>query len=466
MTAYQSTFLFQGGIVIVLEWFFTVTLFIGNAWMVILLGYNLFLSFFGFQRGEKTYTNQAPQTRFLILVPAHNEQDVIAGMVENLNALSYPKELYDFFIIADNCTDHTARIASGLGARVIETQKEHKDSPTGKPIALKKALESIPDYAKRYDLLMIFDADNLMDNNILHEVNSQYICEKKPEIIQCYLGSKNNNGLVAMFYYVTYTITNRFMNLSKYRNGWNVAVGGTGFAIRTSYLEARGGWTTMSLTEDFEMQIEVSLTGGRILWNHYARIYDEKPTNLLASFRQRVRWSQGHWYVTLKNTPKMLKAWSLGKISFGELLSMVTYMYSMAAPIILLLMILSNCVIFLYPYFYGNALAAALDAAQFAVKSGSNVNGLLRDILSVLPMVALFIYSFVILFWWAEKTDNNAKVKARQAPVIIAGYLVNLVNVSAAQLAGLAMHRQQQKWVKTKHKIQDVETAVSQLGKI
>ena len=451
---------------IVFEWILKIALYIGNAWMAILLGYNLYLSLFGFQKGKKTYGDQAPEARFLILVPAHNEQDVITGMVENLNALSYPKELYDFFIVADNCTDHTARIASELGARVIETQKENKDSPTGKPIALKKALEGIPNYAEDYDLLMIFDADNLMDKNILREVNSQYICEKEPEIIQCYLGSKNNNGLVAMFYYVTYTITNRFMNLSKYRNGWNVAVGGTGFAIQTSYLKARGGWKTLSLTEDFEMQIEVSLNGGRILWNHNARIYDEKPTNLLASFRQRVRWSQGHWYVALKNTPKTMKAWSAGKITFGEMLSMMTYMYSMAAPLIFVLLVLSNCVSFLYPYFYGNALAAALDAAQFAVKAGSNVNGLSRDILSILPMIALFFYSFAILFWWAEKTDNKAKVKARQAPIILASYILNLINVSAAQLAGLAKHRQQQKWVKTKHKIQGCETATSQLGKV
>jgi cellulose synthase/poly-beta-1,6-N-acetylglucosamine synthase-like glycosyltransferase len=451
--------------VAVLEWIFKISLYIGNAWMVILLGYNLYLSLFGFRREQKTYGDQPPKARFLILVPAHNEQDVIAGMVQNLNALSYPKELYDFYIIADNCTDHTARIAKELGAHVIVTQKESKDSPTGKPIALKKALEAIPGYAERYDLLMIFDADNLMDANILQEVNSQYICEREPEIIQCYLGSKNRNGLVATFYYVTYTITNRFMNLSKYRNGWNVAVGGTGCAIRTSYLKARGGWPTMSLTEDFEMQIEVTLNGGRILWNHNVRIYDEKPTNLLASFRQRVRWSQGHWYVTLKNTPKMLKAWTSGKISFGEMLSVGTYMYSMAAPVIFVLMLLANCVSFLYPYFYGNALAAALDAAQFAVKAGSNHNGLLKDVLFAFPMVLLTVYSFAVLYWWAEKVDNKAKIKLRQTPMILLSYFANLLNVSAAQLLGLAKHRKQQKWVKTKHKIQGCETVTSQLGK-
>lgn len=205
---------------------------IGNAWMTILLAYYIYLSVFGFRRNTRSYAPQAPQARFLILVPAHNEAAVIADMVHNLASLDYPSELYDFYIIADNCTDDTAQIARSLGAKVIETRKESKNAPTGKPVALKKALEHLPDYAERYDLLMIFDADNLMDRSILREVNSQYISEERPEIIQCYLGSKNQKGLVALFYHVTYTITNRFMNLAKYRLGLNVSVGGTALPYR------------------------------------------------------------------------------------------------------------------------------------------------------------------------------------------------------------------------------------------
>lgn len=446
----------------ILEWVFKILLFFGNAWMAFLLVYNLYLSLYGFKKAGKSYEYQLPKTRFLILVPAHNEEQVIAGMINNLNQLEYPKELYDFFIIADNCTDHTAQIASEMGASVIVTRKEDKDSPTGKPIALRKALLSIPDYAEKYDLLMIFDADNLMDAMILSEINSQYISEKEPEIIQCYLGTKNCYGLVAMFYHVTYTITNRFMNLSKYRLGLNVAVGGTGFAIQTKYLKSRGGWTTMSLTEDFEMQVDVSINGGRILWNHHVRIYDEKPTHLLASFRQRVRWSQGHWFVALRNTPRMLRVWLHGGISFGEMISLITYMYSMAAPLVFIWMLVTNCVSLLYPLFYGNALAAALDAAQFAVKSGATSGGFLSNLLFIVPTVLLFVYSFAILYWCAERMDNGKNPPLRQVPVMLLGYFINLLNVSIAQLIGLLKHRQQDKWVKTTHKIQNRESLTSQ----
>lgn len=428
----------------------------GNVWMTALLAYHLYLSLFGFRvKGGRTYARQNPEARFLILVPAHNEEAVIADMVQNLRALSYPSALYDFFIIADNCTDNTAAIARSLGVKVIENQKEGPDAPTGKPIALRKALESLPDYAERYDLLMIFDADNLMDANILCEVNSQWISEDKPEIIQCYLGSKNREGLVALFYHVNYTITNRFMNLSKYRLGLNASVGGTGFAIRTDYLKARGGWTSMSLTEDFEMQVNVTLGGGRILWNHNVRIYDEKPTNLVASFRQRLRWAQGHWFVTFRNTCKLARAWSSGKISFAEALSILTYMYSMVAPAMMLVYLLSWLLQLLEPLIYGGAMTTALYAAQAGMRAGMARIDLWPYLWTIAPAALVIGYSLAVLYWWSERVDNHRKMRLRDLPYILFSDLVNLINVSAAQTVGIFKCRRQSKWVKTTHKIRD-----------
>lgn len=437
--------------------------YIGNTWMTLLLAYYIYLSIYGFKRDTNTYAQQAPEAKFLILVPAHNEEAVIGDMVRNLQGLDYPSELYDFYIIADNCTDNTAEIARSMGANVIENHKPSPDSPTGKPIALRNALQAVGDYAQKYELLMIFDADNLMDRTILREVNSQYISENKPEIIQCYLGSKNQQGLVAKFYHVTYTITNRFSNLAKYRLGVNVAVGGTGFAIQTSYLEQRGGWTTMSLTEDFEMQVDVTLNGGRILWNQNARIYDEKPTNLIASCRQRIRWSQGHWFVALRNTPRLMKVWLHKQISFAEMISLLTYMYSMAAPVFAVITIIATSLGLLTPVVYGNTLATAMAAAQATMAAGSTAyKGIftLRNLFTVLSLIVMLGYNFFLLYWWAEKVDNNTTVRLRDLPYVLVSYFVNLLNVSLAQIVGLFKHRQQSKWVKTSHKIQEQPTTV------
>ena len=180
--------------------------------------YQLFIGLFGFGREVKDYQDHDPESRFLVLIPAHNEEKVISDIVHNLQEMDYPRELYDFYVIADNCTDRTAEVAREAGARVIETRKETPDAPTGKPIALRKALQALGDYQNRYDLMMIFDADNLMDKNMFREVNSQYLDKGKPDLIQCYLGAKNKKGVVAWFYYTGYTLTNRFFDLPS--TGW------------------------------------------------------------------------------------------------------------------------------------------------------------------------------------------------------------------------------------------------------
>ena len=135
---------------------------------------------------------------------------------------------------------------------------------------------------------------------MFREVNSQFLDKGRPDLIQCYLGAKNKSGAVAWFYYTSYTVTNRFFQLAKHRLRLNCSVGGTGYAITTSYLKERGGWTTASLTEDIEIQVEATLDGRRILWNHNTRVYDEKPTSFRASVRQKTRWAQGHWFVASK----------------------------------------------------------------------------------------------------------------------------------------------------------------------
>ena len=403
-----------------------------GGWLMIMLVYQMVLTVLGFRRKTKDYADHAPQSRFLVLVPAHNEEKVIGDIIENLQRMDYPRELYDFYVIADNCTDGTAERARSMGAQVIETRKESPDAPTGKPIALKKALERIGDYAQRYDLMMIFDADNLIDVDMFREVNSQYLDKGKPEFIQCYLGSKNKSGVVAWFYYTSYTITNRFFQEAKYRLGLNCSIGGTGFAMSTAYLAKRGGWTTMSLTEDFEIQVEATLDGRRILWNHNTRVYDEKPTRVRASLRQKTRWAQGHWFVALRNTGKVFKGLFTGKIGIGEALSLLTYMYSLSTYLIALIQLVISLILLLPGFAY--------EPGQ--VSADSYLGGL-----------GIFAYSYFMLFYVADYLDNGISFRLRTVPLMLWSVAVNTVIAALSQLIGLGLHRHQQHWVKTEHSI-------------
>lgn len=420
-----------------------------GVFVAILMVYQLFLSIFGFKRKEKKYQDHPPKTRFLVLVPAHNEETVIPDIVDNLLHMEYPKELYDFYVIADNCTDRTADVARQMGAKVLVLEKESPDAPTGKPIALHRALNILEGYQDKYDLLMIFDADNLMDPNMFLEINSQYISENEPEFIQCYLGSKNKKGLVAWFYYVSYTITNRFFQLAKYRLGLNCSIGGTGFATSTKYLYQRGGWTTKSLTEDFEIQVEATLARKRIVWNHNVRVYDEKPTKVKASYRQRTRWAQGHWFVTFRNSRKVLQALFKGEVSIWEALSIFTYMYSLTISFVVVIFQLLVAVFF-----------SVLDLIQMTKSQDVLVaigNMAQKGWQTTLISGLLFIYSFFFMFFLADWMDNKVAFNLRTLPKLIFSFIMNMVLATCSQIVGLFRCRRQSQWVKTEHKIKRLE---------
>src|SRR5690242_21019795 len=100
--------------------------------------------------------------RFLVLIPAHNEELLIADCLMSLRNLSYRQEAIDIRVIADNCSDATADLARGLGVRCFE-----RNEPTlaGKPQAIAWALERLP--LKDFDAVVILDADTIVDPGFL-----------------------------------------------------------------------------------------------------------------------------------------------------------------------------------------------------------------------------------------------------------------------------------------------------------
>ena len=411
-----------------------------STWLILIILYQLYISIFGFKRTSRDYQDHDTQLKYLVLVPAHNEEAVISGIVENLQSMDYPKELYDFYILADNCDDRTAEIARGMGAKVLETRKETPDAPTGKPIVLQKALETLKGYGDRYDLVMFFDADNRIDTSMFREVNSQFLDHPEADIVQCYLGCKNKKGLVALYYYMSYTITNRFFQYAKSRIGINCVVGGTGFAVRADYLQKRGGWTAMSLTEDFELQVEATCEGKRILWNNNVRIYDEKPTRWRASLRQRIRWAQGHWFVCFKNTRRIFSALRNKRIKFGEFLSTFLYVYSLTPFVVMIIQVILSLVL------------QALTMAGLLPKADTVITFWDWFVVNY-PSLLVFLYSFILLFYIADWVDNRVRFRPLSLFTNILSLVLNTVLVAIAQIWGLFRFRHQNVWVKTTHRI-------------
>jgi cellulose synthase/poly-beta-1,6-N-acetylglucosamine synthase-like glycosyltransferase len=253
--------------------------------------YHLIISMFGWHRRKgkgESAESYAPANRFAIVVAAHNEEKVIGNIVRNLKELDYPADMYDIFVVADNCTDSTAEIAGQNGAIVFERSDSIK---RGKGFAMEWMFDKLFKMDKQYDAVCIFDADNLVSQNFLKEMN-KHLC-KGHKVVQGYLDSKNPfDSVISGSYAITYWLSNRLFQLARYRLGLSVTIGGTGFVVATDVLKEIG-WGATCLTEDLEFTIKLILKGKKVYWAHDAVVYDEKPITLAQSWRQRKRWMQG-----------------------------------------------------------------------------------------------------------------------------------------------------------------------------
>ena len=251
--------------------------------------YQVVLSVFGlFYR--KRQIRFLPQKRFAVLVAAHNEEWVIGPLLDNLKRMEYPQELYDVYVIADNCTDRTATIARNTGARVEERFSE---SERGKGYAIRWMLDRLKETSAMYDAVVMFDADNLVATNFLRVMNDRLLEGHK--VIQGYLDIKNPfDSWVSISMAISYWYTNRMWQLSRYHLKLSSALGGTGLCIDMALL-LQLGWDATGLTEDVEFGAKCVTRGIYPVWAHDAKVYDEKPITLGASMRQRLRWMQGHF---------------------------------------------------------------------------------------------------------------------------------------------------------------------------
>ncbi|ENK1242579.1 glycosyltransferase family 2 protein [Clostridium sp. FAM 1755] len=263
--------------------------------------YYLIISLFGIYR-KKNNKNIDDKTKFALIVAAHNEELVIGNIVESLKMMDYDKNLYDIFVIADNCTDKTAEIARKKGAIV---QERFDKKRRGKGYALEWMFNIIFKMDKKYDAIAVFDADNLVHKNFLKEMNKK-MC-KGYKVVQGYLDSKNpEDTWITGSYSIAFWTCNRMFQLARYNLGLSSQLGGTGFCIDTGILKELG-WGATCLTEDLEFSCKIILNGYKVGWAHDAIIYDEKPLTLTQSWKQRKRWMQGFADVSSRYFFKLMK---------------------------------------------------------------------------------------------------------------------------------------------------------------
>lgn len=311
----------------------------GLVWLVITLwgGYYLLTGLMSWRK-PLDYGWHPARTRFAVLIAARNEELVIGPLINSLLTQDYPSELYDVWVIPNNCTDNTALAAQNFGAKVLECTVPVRS----KGEVLRFAYQRLR--GRHYDAYCVFDADNLVDRRFLSEMNNAYMAGAR--VAQGYRDSKNPfDTVISGSYSIYYWMMDRFHNGGKTGLGLSALVNGTGFMISNQTLERMGGWNTRTISEDLEITAQCLLAGERIHWVPKAITYDEQPLDYALSVKQRRRWTSGTVQVAQLYMGRTLQSYNAKKSMplFDLAATLVIPAYQAAALLNLVLVSLSAC---------------------------------------------------------------------------------------------------------------------------
>lgn len=252
--------------------------------------YHILVGIFAFIGRDNGKEKTHKENKYALVVAAHNEQSVIGQMVDSLKQIDYNKDLFDIFVVADNCTDNTAAVAEAHGARVYKRSSTDKK---GKGYALNWMFNKIFELEdENYDVLCVFDADNIIHPDFLKHMNKKF--NQGFKAVQGYIDTKNpNDSWITASYAMSFWCVNMVYQTSRSNLGLSNQICGTGFGVCTDVIKEYG-WSATCLAEDMEFTMQLNMNNIPVGWAPEAIVYDEKPLKLAQSCRQRTRWMQGH----------------------------------------------------------------------------------------------------------------------------------------------------------------------------
>ncbi|MCH8567114.1 MAG: glycosyltransferase family 2 protein [Balneolales bacterium] len=266
-----------------------------------LLGYQFVLSLLALNAKIQTRFESSIIRKFALIVPAHNEEKIIAKTIYSLSGLVYPKNAYNIYVIADNCSDNTASLARSLGVNVLERTSV---TDKGKGYALRWAFDKIAAYNESYDAIIVVDADSLISGNYLEVMNS-YL-DKGSQVIQSsdlVLPEPGNWSVEATR--IGFLLHNYVKPLGRKVLGFNMGLRGNGMCFASEVLK-EVPWKAWSLTEDLEYGLILILHGIKIDFAPEATVLAQMPVEAKNAESQRSRWELGRFQIIKMYTRKFL----------------------------------------------------------------------------------------------------------------------------------------------------------------
>jgi cellulose synthase/poly-beta-1,6-N-acetylglucosamine synthase-like glycosyltransferase len=336
------------------------------------------------RRTANTAASRRP--RVAILMPAHNEAAVIATTLGSM--LPQLQAGDRLLVVADNCSDDTASIATNLGAQVaIRTDTVHR----GKGYALDFGMQQLQ--GEPPEVVIIMDADCTIDADCVDRLARECVRSGRPVQALYLMQSPAGASLKTRIAEFAWLVKNQVRPLGLLNLGLPCQLMGTGMAFPWAQLRS-ARLASGHIVEDLKLGLDLALAGAPALFLPDTVVRSEFPLSREGIQSQRTRWEHGHLQVILTEAPRLALT-SITRFK-GDLLALAL---DLSVPPLSLLVLLSGAVwvstvvLYLLTAAKLPLAAASLAVSLVAIAVGISWFGYARRILSLGSLAYAAVYA-------------------------------------------------------------------------
>ncbi len=362
-----------------------------------------------------------------VVVPAHDEELVLAGTLASLKAQLYPAECIEIVVVADNCTDRTAAIARNLGATVLERTNPDE---RGKGYALNHAIQHLLARPLVADAFVVVDADTQAAPDFLQHLSACISHGADPRGYGAWQGRYGvlnaRDGWRAALMTAAFDLVNHVKPLGRDTLGLSAGLKGNGMAFTRPLAEALP-WPGGSLTEDLDYGLELARRFNlRVQYVPEARVEAQMPATAGQAASQRSRWERGRFGLVRERALPLLgeairrrslllldAAWDLLIPPLAELAALLLLFAGLTA-------FGTAAHLLPHPLFWLSAAASGLLGLCIYVLGGLRVAGAGKDAYAALARAPFYaLWKFALLFTGRRKSKTSADgwVRTERAPL-------------------------------------------------
>ena len=264
-------------ILYIIDWF----LFIIVAGTVLYLGIFAVAALFS---RKPVFTKSKSQSRFVILIPAYRQDEVVEQSVISVLSQAYPQRMFDVVVISDHQSEMTNMRLAQYPITLLTPDFEK----SSKAKSLQYAILNLPEF-KIYDIALVLDADNIVEQDFLAKVNDAFEVAAT-KAIQVHRISRNRDTAAARMDAIFEEINNAIFRRGHICLGLSAALAGSGTAYdftwyKTNIMKAK------TSGEDKELEALLLRQGYFIDYFDNIYIYGEKKRTTIKLNEQRGRWA-------------------------------------------------------------------------------------------------------------------------------------------------------------------------------